>query len=93
MNGSDGIKQELDRVSKVINEADTQIRQGTMIDLAGLDTDISNLCDRVLTLPPPEAASIKPVLQTMIERLDSLQAALQEFQNKKSGEMDAQPDD
>lgn len=61
-------------VAAVAAEIDTLATGST--DRAALEARVSRLCDAVLARPPAEAKALLPLLQDLIQRLDSAASAL-----------------
>jgi hypothetical protein len=76
----------LTELSSFIDEAQTKLDNGEIVNLTHLDDEVSTLCEETLSLPPQEAVQVQAVMAEMISKLEKLSVALQEFQdNLKSG--------
>ncbi|MEJ0009744.1 MAG: hypothetical protein WDN72_04000 [Alphaproteobacteria bacterium] len=60
-----------------IEQADALLSAGETVPLAGLDTAVGALCERILALAPQEAKSFAPQLEELTARLDDLQKKMQ----------------
>lgn len=84
MNERDKIISELRSLTEFVIEADNQIRDGNMVDLSRLDEEVGNLCDRTVALSAEDAQEVQPVMAEMINQLESLSLALQEYKAQAS---------
>jgi len=60
----------------ILRVAEGLARAHRPVDLRGLDDTTGRLCACCLDLPPEQGRALRPVLQHVLARLESLQAAL-----------------
>lgn len=82
MSDKEDIKSRMQELSAFIDEANTQVSGGQMVDLQGLDDEVASLCERTLALPPQDAVEVQPLMADMITKLEDLGRSLQIFQDK-----------
>lgn len=82
---SEDIQKRLGELSNFILESTRTVESGQMIDLSGLDDEVASICDRVVTLPPQQAAQAQPLMAEMIGNLERLGQALKEYQDRQKG--------
>ena len=81
MNDSIKIINQMNALSDIIDTAQHNLAQGKVTNLSHLERDIDQLCQQTLSLPAREAATVQPVMGSMIARLEALALALKDFQN------------
>lgn len=82
MRNKDQIITELERLSAFIDEAQSKLEDGEVLNLAHLDDEVETICQEIVRLPPADAQSTQPAMAEMIGKLEVLGIALQEFQKK-----------
>lgn len=78
---SEEIRTKMEKLSEFIQDSEATVRGGTMIDLSGLDRDVSVICTKALALPPQEAHSLQPLMAELIGNLERLSKALVDFKD------------
>jgi len=68
---------DLYRLIRHLDELIIAVQEGRQIQLSGLENDAEALCTAALALPAEQAKRRLPQLQSLIRRLESLQAGLQ----------------
>ena len=87
MSNAEQIKSRLEELTSFIEEAQSELADGKVVNLSHLDNEVEELCQQTLSLAPQEAQQVQPVMATMISRLEELSVALQDFQkNLKNNE-------
>jgi hypothetical protein len=66
------VEVQLQEAAVAVDAADTLIRQGQIIDLAGLESHVDTVCTDIAKLPPASCAGLKPVLIKLIDGLNKL---------------------
>ena len=79
MNTLNDIRAKMEKINNFIIESEITILGGTMVDLSGLDKDVTVICQKALTLPPEEAREIQPLMAAMIGNLEKVSIALNNF--------------
>ena len=74
----DVLKEEMDIVQSKLDNAIKDAQDGKDIDLSGLQSRASILCNSILELPARHAKNFQPDIADVIRKLDSLEKALQE---------------
>lgn len=69
----------IEKLKDFIRNADETIRGGTMMDLTGLDRDVTLICTQSLELKPEEARDLQPHMADLIGGLESLTRTLNDF--------------
>ena len=72
MNDAAKLGTEMEHASRMIDACGEGAKRGELVDLAGLDTTIEDLCQELMVLPEPERTQLKPRLIDMIDRLNKL---------------------
>ncbi len=75
------IRAKMEKLNTYIIDAESALLQGKMMDLGGLDREIADLCTRAVSLPPPEARDLQPLMADMIGNLERLGSALKDFRD------------
>lgn len=88
MSKAEEIRGRLEELTSFIEEAQSELADGKVINLSHLDDEVSELCEKTLRLPPQEAQQVQPVMGTMISRLEELSVALQDFQKNLKNKED-----
>lgn len=70
----------LTHIEGVVAKATAHVENGDLVDLAGLDVGVKDVCDRILTLSMAEAAPFREGLARLAENLDHLKELLQKAQ-------------
>ena len=76
---SDEIRTRMEKLSVFIQDAESTVRGGKMVDLSGLDRDVALICNKAVALPPAEAHEIQPLMAEMIGNLERLSSALKDY--------------
>jgi hypothetical protein len=75
------LRAKMEKLNDFILDAEVNVRGGKMMDLGNLDRDIGDLCTRAVSLPPPEARDLQPLMAEMIGNLERLGIALKDFRD------------
>jgi hypothetical protein len=67
-------QQRLAEVAEAVAEARRALAQGALVDIAGLDAAVSEICDAAQALPAEERRSFAGDLARLAEALDQLAA-------------------
>ncbi|HEU4838203.1 MAG TPA: hypothetical protein VFS88_02205 [Micavibrio sp.] len=78
---SEDLHAKMEKLNDYIIQAEDTVRGGKMMDLGSLDKDIADLCMKAVSLPPPEAKDLQPLMADMIGNLERLGAALKDFRD------------
>ncbi len=73
-----------DRIQVVIDRIDqaiSQIESGEMINLDDLDNDVAAICEEAHEPAPEETEQVDAKMDLMIEKLEELSQALDEFEH------------
>ncbi len=92
MNGLAEIRIGLDEAGTAVDAARTLIDQGDLIDLSSLERHVTTVCDAAAQLPGPEQIDLKPVLITLIEKLNGLAEIITTERDKLSGALTGMSD-
>jgi hypothetical protein len=65
-----------------IDAADQLVARREPLSLAGLDTVVESLCQRLLAMDDDAARALRPKLEEMMQRLDALQGAMAAFRGE-----------
>lgn len=82
MTKADDIQDRMRVICDHIQDAIAKVDSGAMVNLAGLDKEVGQLCDRTLALPAAQAMQVQPQMAEMIGYLDRLGSALRDFQDR-----------
>lgn len=77
----DALRDQMERLSVFILDAEEKVLSGKMVDMSGLDRDVSTLCTKALALPPAQAMEIQPLMAELIGHLERLTIALKAYRN------------
>ncbi len=77
----------LDEAGSAVQAAQTLLRQGSLIDLSGLEKFVEDLCGSVARLPGEQGGTIKPALIKLIDELNDLAEIITAERDSLSGEM------
>ena len=73
------LRNKMKQLGEFISDAEGSVRTGKIVDMAGLDRDVTVICQQAATLPPGQAAEIQPDMADLIGRLERLAIALRDF--------------
>lgn len=82
MNEAHRIITRMKEINQFIDNAQTSLKNGRVINLSHLDDEVGQLCEQTLSLPPVEAKAVQPVMAELIGKLENLSLSLQSFQEK-----------
>ncbi len=85
MSNEEDLKTRFEGMITFITDSCAQIRADQMVQLGNLDTDVNALCNDVKDLPAEVGQAVRPLMETMIARLDELAQALNEYQDRHTG--------
>lgn len=77
----DEIRVKMEKINRFILDSETAVRDGNMVDLAGLDKDVADICSQSVALPPEQGRDIQPLMADMIGNLERLSEALKDFKS------------
>ncbi|MEM6812199.1 MAG: hypothetical protein AAF549_07005 [Pseudomonadota bacterium] len=80
MSNLDDILQRLSELTQFIEEVQDKLADGEVVNLSHLDQEVENLCQEAMSLPPDQIGQVQEPMAAMIGKLESLGAALQDFQ-------------
>lgn len=76
-------------IEQYIAQAETLMREGKLVPLAELNESVEALCKRVMHLRVDEAKLYVPQLEALRERLDALQAVMEQEKSRLADEIGA----
>lgn len=76
------IRDKMEKLALYIQDAETSVRDGKIVNLKGLDKDVALICTKATSLSPPDARDLQPVMAELIGNLERLASALKDFQNR-----------
>ncbi len=79
MPNKEELEQQLKDIRGVIDQAQSKINQGEVIDLSGLNLKVQDACRDVLALPATEAKEFKNDMLDMVGALNTLEESLKTF--------------
>jgi hypothetical protein len=79
------IRDRLENLVQEIGSARMLLARGTLIDLTGLDHRIAVVCEAANALPKTDSGVVADVLQTLVDELEELAAAIVRHQPSSSG--------
>jgi len=87
---TDDIITRLNALSAIIDEAQEKLQNQQVVNLSHLDAEVEQVCQKALSLPPPEAQKVQPAMAQMIEKLEILGQSLKDFQTTLQNRIDQQ---
>jgi hypothetical protein len=84
MSALQDVQSQLDRTAGVIEGFRRSVAEGSVIDLAGLDRGIEEMCEAIKHLPADQRIKVKDTLIGLIDDLNNLVEALHAQQHKVS---------
>lgn len=81
MSDVEQIAARLQELSSFIEDAQTKLNKGEVVNLSHLDGEVEQICEQALKLKPELALKVQPIMATMISRLEELGLALKDFQS------------
>ncbi len=75
------IRDKMEKLNDYISDADNSVRDGKMVDLSGLDKDVTVICTQAIALPANEAHDLQPVMAELIGNLERLSTSLKDFKD------------
>ncbi len=79
------IRRELETLAEAVALAGTALRNGSAIDLTGLDGRVAAMCSALADLDDGERRGLGPALGDLIARLDRLAADLAHARDRMAG--------
>lgn len=79
----DALRTKMQALGEFISDAESAVRLGKIVDMAGLDRDVTIICQQAANLPPAQASEIQPHMADLIGRLERLAIALRDFKENK----------
>lgn len=70
----------------VIDEAESKVHEGMIVDLSGLDKDAAGLCAAIEDASPSDAKALQPYIAEMITKLEGLEKTLNAFRDQHKKE-------
>ena len=83
---SDSLPDRIQAVIDRIDQAIAQIENGEMINLDDLDDEVAAICEEAYEPAPDETELVDEKMDLMIERLEELSQALDEFEHTDEDE-------
>ncbi|MEM9470177.1 MAG: hypothetical protein AAF988_08440 [Pseudomonadota bacterium] len=80
MSQTDQIIARFQDLTSFIEDAQDRLADGEVINLSHLDNEVEELCQAAISLPPEEAQKVQEPMAVMIGKLETLGAALKDFQ-------------
>lgn len=77
----DDLRTRMQKLGEFIADAEDTIRGGKMVDMSGLDRDVTEICQLAATLPPAHAITIQPDMADLIGRVERLSMALRDYKD------------
>jgi hypothetical protein len=77
----DVLRAEMEKLSVFILDSEEQVLSGKMVDMSGLDREVTILCRKALSLPLAQAAEIQPLMAELIGHLERLSIALKNYRD------------
>ncbi len=81
------VEAQLQEAAVAVDAADTLIRQGQIIDLAGLESHVDTVCTAITKLPPASCAALKPILIKLIDGLNGLARKIADQHESVAGKL------
>ncbi len=81
------VEAQLQEAAVAVDAADTLIRQGQIIDLAGLESHVDTVCTAITKLPPASCAELKPILIKLIDGLNGLAQKIADQHESVAGKL------
>lgn len=78
---AEDILAKIEKLKDYIRGAEDTIRGGKMVDLTGLDRDVTFICTNALYLKPEEALALQPHMADLIGDLEALTRSLNDFRD------------
>ena len=78
---ADDLRDRMERLRTMIEDAEISARNGTVADLAGLDRDVALVCTKTVALPPDQARELQPLMAELIGNLERLATALKDYRD------------
>lgn len=75
------LRTKMEELSRFIRDAEGTVLSGQMVDMSGLDKDVSFICNKVVSLPPDQAMELQPLMAEMIGHLERLSIALKDYKD------------
>ena len=75
------IREKLESLKFYIQDSEASVRTGKMVDLTGLDKNVSQICTRALSLPKAQAGELQPLMAEVIGELERLSIALKDYKD------------
>ncbi|MEE9139576.1 MAG: hypothetical protein V3U18_02245 [Alphaproteobacteria bacterium] len=82
------LKRRLEQASAVIAAARQTLAEGTLVDLAGLEGEVNDVCGKITELPPEDGGTLKSSLVSLAGDLDLLTEELKAAHEKVAGEIE-----
>lgn len=76
------VLEELNNVTTLINEAQSQITAGRVPNMANIEKKVETICQKALQLEPEEAKKTQNLMADVIGKLDSLAISLENFRTE-----------
>lgn len=82
----DEVAQRLKSVTDYVRDCERRVSQGDIMELAGLDDNVVEICDLIAALPPPDGQALEAPMSALIADLEKLAAAMREQSEKFEAE-------
>ena len=74
------IVERLEKIQETLDLANADLQAGKVKPLTRIETDVAQICEEAVTLPPEDAKKIQPLLADMIGNLETFALTLKSFQ-------------
>lgn len=83
---ADALNAQLSSVLDYVRQCELRVGRGEMMDLSGLDRTVMQMCEEIVRLPSPQARTLQPRMQQLVEGLDLLATRMREQKAIMNGE-------
>jgi hypothetical protein len=88
MTHATALKRRLDKAAAVVASARRTLAGGDLVDLAGLDSEVDEICREINELAPEQGHSLRSALITLADGLDLLGQDLRATHEKVAAEIE-----
>ncbi len=76
------LQEQIENMILLVEGADRKVREGVIVDMNSLESDVAALCARVTQSDPVLARAVQPLMADLITRLDQLVVSLDDFKTQ-----------
>lgn len=87
MKDVDRIQLGLQEVTSAVSLAQSKVEAGHLVDLAGLEHRVDELCQATLAMPREQAMPLKPALLSLVDDLNRLSECLKKQHREVAAEL------